>query len=53
MGKVPLMELVKIKTDKLVAFGKDITDAHQFYELIKQDTKVKVFFIEEQDIDFF
>ena len=44
---------LKRKADKLIAFGNDIKDAHQFYEMIRHDTKVKMFFIEEQDIDFF
>jgi hypothetical protein len=42
---------LKRKADKLVSFGKDISDAHQFYEAVKK-SKVKIFFVEEQDIDF-
>lgn len=45
---------IKRKADKLVAFGHDIIDASQFYETVKKDkdTKVKIFWTEDQDIDF-
>lgn len=43
---------LKRKADNLVAYGKDILDANQFFESVKESTNIKVFLIEEHDIDF-
>lgn len=43
--------LIKRTADRFVAHGKDITGVTQFYDLLKDNTNVKLFLINQEDID--